>query len=46
MIRHRSPKLRMKNHIVTQKEEEVSEGDSMVEETLFLDEEEEAEEER
>jgi hypothetical protein len=36
----------MKNHIVTQKEEEVLEGDSMVEETLFLDEEEDAEEER
>jgi hypothetical protein len=46
MIRHRSPRLRMKNHIITQKEEEVTKGDSMVEETIFLEEEEEAEKEK
>jgi hypothetical protein len=46
MIRHKSPRLRLKNHIVTQKEEEVPEGDNMVEEILFLEEEEEAEEEK
>jgi hypothetical protein len=27
MIRHKSPRLRLENHIVTQKEEEVPEGD-------------------
>ena len=41
MIRHRSPRLKLKNHIVTQKEEEVPEGDNMVEGILFLEEEEE-----
>ena len=46
MIRHRSPRLRMKNHTVTQKEEEVPKGDNMVEGMCFLEEEEEAEEER
>ena len=46
MIRHKSPRLRLKNHMVTRKEEEVLEGDSMVEETLFLEEEEEVEEEK
>jgi hypothetical protein len=38
--------VRLKNHIVTQKEEEVPEGDRVVEEIIFLEEEEEAEEER
>jgi hypothetical protein len=46
MIRHRSPRLRLKNHTVTHKEEEVPEGDNMVEEIIFLEEEEEAEEEK
>jgi hypothetical protein len=41
MIRHRSPRLRLENRIVTQKEEEVPEGDSMVVEMIFLEEEEE-----
>jgi hypothetical protein len=43
MIRHRSPGLRLENHTVTQKEEEVPEGDNMLEGILFLKEEEEAE---
>jgi hypothetical protein len=46
MTRHRSPRLRMKNHIITRKEEEVPEGDRVVEENLFLEEEEEVEEEK
>jgi hypothetical protein len=46
MIRHKSPRVRLKNHIVTQKEEEVPEGDRVVEEIIFLEEEEEAEEEK
>jgi hypothetical protein len=46
MTRHISPSLRLENHIVIQKEEEVPEGDSMVEVIIFLKEEEEAEEER
>ena len=46
MIRHKSPRLRLENHIVTQKEEEIPKGGNMVEEIIFLEEEEEAEEER
>jgi hypothetical protein len=42
MTRHRSPRFRLENHTITQKVEEVPEGDSMVEEILFLKEEEEA----
>jgi hypothetical protein len=38
--------VRLKNHIITRKEEEFLEGDRVVEEILFLQEEEEAEEER
>jgi hypothetical protein len=45
VTRHIKPKMRLRNHTVTQKEEEVPEGDKMVEEVL-LEEEEEAEEER
>ena len=41
MIRHRSPGLRLENHTITQKEEEVPEGDNMLEGILFLEEEEE-----
>jgi hypothetical protein len=41
MIRHRSPRVRLKDHIVTQKEEEFPEGDNLVEEIIFLKEEEE-----
>jgi hypothetical protein len=46
MTRHRIPKVRLRNHIVTLKEEEVLEGDRMLVETIFPKEEEEAEEER
>jgi hypothetical protein len=46
MTRHRSRRLILENHTVTQKEEEVPKGENMVEEMLFLKEEEEAEEER
>jgi hypothetical protein len=42
MIRHKSPGLRLENHTITQKEEEVLEGDNMLEGILFLEEEEEA----
>jgi hypothetical protein len=35
MIRHRNPKARLRNHTVTQKEEEVPEEDKMVEEVLL-----------
>ena len=45
MTRKRSPILRLENHIVTQKEEEVREGDKEVKEIL-LEEEEESEEEK
>jgi hypothetical protein len=45
MIRHKNPKMRLRNHIVTRKEEEVLEEDNMVGEVL-LEEEEEAEEEK
>jgi hypothetical protein len=38
--------VRLKNHIVTQKEEKVLEGDIVMEEIVFLKEEEEVEEER
>jgi hypothetical protein len=38
--------VRLKNHIVTKKEEEVPEGDRVVEEIIFLKEEEEEEEEK
>jgi hypothetical protein len=38
--------VRLRNHIVTLKEEEVPEGDRVVAETLFLEEEEQVEEER
>jgi hypothetical protein len=38
--------VRLKNHIVTEKEEEVPKGDRVVEEIIFLEEEEEAEEKR
>jgi hypothetical protein len=40
--RQRSPRVRLENHIVTQKEEKVPEGDKVVEEIFFLEEEEEA----
>jgi hypothetical protein len=38
MERHRSPRVSMKKHIVTLKEEEVLEGDNLVEEIFFLEE--------
>jgi hypothetical protein len=41
----RNPKLKLKSITTRQKEEEFLEGDTMVEETLFLEEEEEVEEE-
>jgi hypothetical protein len=41
-----SPKLRLESITVRQREEEVPEVDTMVEETLFLEEEEEVEEEK
>jgi hypothetical protein len=43
MTRHKNPKMRLRNHIVTQKEDEVPEEDTMVEEVLL---EKEAEEEK
>jgi hypothetical protein len=46
MIRHRSPRVRMRKPTVTQKEEEAPEGDNLVEEIIFPEEEEEVEEER
>jgi hypothetical protein len=46
MTRHRSPKVRQRNHIVTLREEKVPEEDRVVVETLFLEEEEEVEEVR
>jgi hypothetical protein len=42
MTKHISLRTRLRNHTITQNEEEVHEGDTMVEETLL---EEEAEEE-
>ena len=44
MIRHRKPRMKLRNHIVTLKEEEVPEEDRLVGEILFLEEEEEVEE--
>lgn len=44
MIRQKSQRLRMRNHIVDYKEEEVPEGENLVVENLFLEEDEEAEE--
>jgi hypothetical protein len=38
MTRKRSPKVRLRNHIVTLKEEEAFEGDRVVVETLFIEE--------
>jgi hypothetical protein len=46
MIRHKIPRLRLKTHTITQKQEEVPEGDNMVVKIIFLEEEEEVEEER
>jgi hypothetical protein len=46
MTRHKIPRLILENHIVTQKEEEVPEGDNMVEGMIFCEKEEEVEEER
>jgi hypothetical protein len=46
MTRHKSPKVRWRNHVVTLKEEEVPEEDRVLVETLFLEEEEEVEEAR
>jgi hypothetical protein len=38
MTRHINPKTRLRNHIVTQKEEEVLEEDRVVEEVLLEEE--------
>jgi hypothetical protein len=46
MKRNRIPRLRLENHTVTSKEEEVIERDNMVKETHFLEEEEKEEEEK
>jgi hypothetical protein len=46
MTRLRSPKLRLESFTVIQREEEVPKEDNMVEGIIFLEEEEEAEEER
>jgi hypothetical protein len=46
MKRHKIPRLRLENQKVTRKEEEVPEGDSIIEGFFFLKEEEEVEEER
>jgi hypothetical protein len=46
MKRNKIPRLRLENLIVTQEEEEVPEGYNMVEGMFFLEEEEEATEER
>jgi hypothetical protein len=46
MTRLRSPRMRLENFIVTHREEEVPKEDHMVEETIFLEQEEEAEEEK
>jgi hypothetical protein len=42
MTRYKNLGLRLENHKIAQKEEEVPEGDNMVEEMIFLKEEEEA----
>ena len=44
MIRHRKPRMRQRNYIVTLKEEEVLEEDRLVGEILFLEEEGDVEE--
>ena len=44
MIRHRKISMRMRNHMVTLKGEEVLEEDHLVGEIIFLEEEEEIEE--
>jgi tRNA A22 N-methylase len=44
MIRHRKLRMRMRNHMVTLKEEEVLKEDHLVGEIIFLEEEEEVEE--
>jgi hypothetical protein len=46
MKRHRIPKVRLRNHIVTLKEEKVSKGDKVVVENIFLEEEEKVKEEK
>jgi hypothetical protein len=46
MTRHRSLKVRWKNHMVTLREEEVPKEGRVVVETLFLEEEEGEEEEK
>jgi hypothetical protein len=45
MSRHRSPKLRIINHVFILREEEVPKGDRVVVEIIFLEEEEEEERE-
>jgi hypothetical protein len=40
MIRHKNPKMGLRNHTVTQKEEEIPEEDKVVEEVLLEEEEE------
>jgi hypothetical protein len=44
MIRHRKPRMILRNNIVTLKEEEVPKEDHLVGEIIFLEEEEEVEE--
>ena len=44
MIRHRKPRMRLRNHMATLKEEEFPEEDHLVGEIIFLKEEEEIEE--
>jgi hypothetical protein len=44
MIRHRKIRMRMRNHMVTLKVEEVPKEDHLVGEIIFLEEEEEVEE--
>jgi hypothetical protein len=46
MTRNKIPRLRLENHTMNKKEEEVPEGESIVEKMIFLEEAEEAEEER
>jgi hypothetical protein len=46
MTRHKIPKVRQRNHIVTLREEEVPNEDRVVVETLFLEKEEDIQEER
>jgi hypothetical protein len=40
MTRHKNPNMRLRNHIVTRKEEEIPKEDKMVEEVLTEEEEE------